>query len=72
MAWRCSPTSSTAASLSEQRDGRTAALDRVAGGRTECRPTAEVLGEIMAGGVAEAQIAGFLMALRTKGETVEE
>jgi anthranilate phosphoribosyltransferase len=34
--------------------------------------TAEVLAEIMHGGVSETQIAGFLIALRTKGETVEE
>ena len=51
----------------------TAALDRVAsGGDLSAEQTAEVLGEIMAGGVPQAQIAGFLMALRTKGETVEE
>jgi len=34
--------------------------------------TAEVLGEIMHGEVSETQIAAFLIALRTKGETVEE
>jgi len=34
--------------------------------------TAEVLSEIMHGDVSEIQIAAFLIALRTKGETVEE
>ncbi len=34
--------------------------------------SAEVLAEIMHGEVSETQIAGFLIALRTKGESVEE
>jgi anthranilate phosphoribosyltransferase len=54
-------------------DVLTAALDRVSSredlGEEE---TAAVLREIMAGEVSETQIAGFLIALRTKGETEAE
>jgi anthranilate phosphoribosyltransferase len=51
----------------------TAAIDALASGRDlPQEQTAEVLREVMAGDASEAQIAGFLIALRTKGETVEE
>ena len=51
----------------------TAAIDGLASGRDLSREEAAgVLREIMAGDVSEAQIAGFLVALRTKGETEEE
>ena len=51
----------------------TTALDAVASGRDLSEDTAAaVLAEIMAGSVSQTQIAGFLIALRTKGETVEE
>ena len=51
----------------------TAALDAVASGRDlDSDEAAAVLGEIMRGAVSPTQIAGFLIALRTKGETVDE
>jgi anthranilate phosphoribosyltransferase len=51
----------------------TTAIDALADGRDLTREqTAEVLSEIMAGRASEVQIAAFLIALRTKGETVEE
>src|ERR1700758_2388427 len=51
----------------------TSAIDRLAPrpGLT-LEQAAEVLAEIMHGDVSEIQIAAFLIALRTKGETVEE
>ncbi|HLI61566.1 MAG TPA: anthranilate phosphoribosyltransferase [Solirubrobacteraceae bacterium] len=51
----------------------TAALDALASGEDLTRErTAEVMARIMAGEVSEVQIAGLLIALRTKGETVDE
>lgn len=51
----------------------TRAIDALASKRDlSAEETAEVLAEIMHGEVSEIQIAGFLIALRTKGETVEE
>ncbi len=51
----------------------TAAIDALASRRDlSAEETAEVLAEIMHGEVSETQIAAFLIALRTKGETVEE
>lgn len=51
----------------------TRAIDAVASRRDlSLRESSEVLAEIMHGEVSETQIAAFLIALRTKGETVEE
>jgi anthranilate phosphoribosyltransferase len=51
----------------------TRAIDRVAAGEDlPSGEAAQVLREIMEGGASEAETAGFLMALRTKGETVQE
>jgi anthranilate phosphoribosyltransferase len=51
----------------------TAAIDALASGRDlSADQAAEVLAVIMSGEASETQIAGFLIALRTKGETVEE
>jgi anthranilate phosphoribosyltransferase len=51
----------------------TKSIDRVAAGEDlSAREAALVLREIMEGGASEAETAGFLMALRTKGETVQE
>jgi anthranilate phosphoribosyltransferase len=51
----------------------TRAIDALAARRDLSRQeSSAVLSEIMHGEVSETQIAGFLIALRTKGETVEE
>jgi anthranilate phosphoribosyltransferase len=51
----------------------TAAIDALASGKDlSADETAQVLAEIMHGEASETQIAGFLIALRTKGETVQE
>jgi anthranilate phosphoribosyltransferase len=51
----------------------TAAIDRVAGGEDlGADEASQVLREVMEGNASEAETAGFLMALRTKGETVQE
>jgi anthranilate phosphoribosyltransferase len=51
----------------------TGAIDTLAGGHDlGLEDAAAVLREIMAGNASEIQIAAFLIALRTKGETVEE
>src|SRR3954451_4130250 len=51
----------------------TPAIDRLASGQALGREGgAAVLGEVMEGRASEAQAAAFLIALRTKGETVDE
>ncbi|CAA9538729.1 MAG: Anthranilate phosphoribosyltransferase [uncultured Solirubrobacteraceae bacterium] len=51
----------------------TAAIDALASGQDlSAQQASEVLAEIMAGDVSETQTAAVLIALRTKGETVEE
>jgi anthranilate phosphoribosyltransferase len=54
-------------------DVLTQAIDTLASGRDlGLEEAAAALSEIMAGNASEIQIAAFLIALRTKGETVEE
>jgi anthranilate phosphoribosyltransferase len=51
----------------------TRSIDALASGHDlSLQDTADVLSEIMAGNASEIQIAAFLIALRTKGETVQE
>jgi anthranilate phosphoribosyltransferase len=51
----------------------TDAIDRLAAGQDlSADEAARVLREVMEGNASEAEIAGFLVGLRTKGETVQE
>jgi anthranilate phosphoribosyltransferase len=59
--------------MTDAPDLLTRAIDALAGGHDlGLDDTAAVLSEIMTGNASEIQIAAFLIALRTKGETVEE
>lgn len=59
--------------MSRSHDLLTRSIDALASGHDlTLEDTAAVLAEIMAGNASEIQIAGFLIALRTKGETVQE
>jgi anthranilate phosphoribosyltransferase len=59
--------------VSALRDLLTRSIDALASGRSLTREqSSEVLAEIMTGNASEVQIAAFLIALRTKGETVDE
>ena len=59
--------------MSAERDLLTRSIDSLASGEDlSGDDAAAVLAEIMAGNATEVQIAAFLIALRTKGETVDE
>jgi anthranilate phosphoribosyltransferase len=59
--------------MSSGEDLLTRSIDTLASGNDlGLEDSAAVLSEIMAGNASEIQIAAFLIALRTKGETVEE
>jgi len=60
-------------SAAAQRDLLVRAIDALASGEDlSAEEASAALAEIMDGNASEAQIAAFLIALRTKGETVEE
>jgi anthranilate phosphoribosyltransferase len=59
--------------VSRAQDLLTRSIDALANGRDlTLEQTSAVLSEIMTGNASEIQIAAFLIALRTKGETVQE
>ncbi len=59
--------------MNDQPDLLTRSIDALANGADlSLEQTEDVLSEVMAGNATEIQIAGFLIALRTKGETVQE
>jgi anthranilate phosphoribosyltransferase len=59
--------------MTDAKDLLTRSIEALASGRSLTQEqAAAVLSEIMAGNASEIQIAGFLVALRTKGETVAE
>jgi anthranilate phosphoribosyltransferase len=59
--------------MSAQRDLITEAIDTLASGHDLSFEQADgVLSDIMAGNASEVQIGAFLIALRTKGETIDE
>jgi anthranilate phosphoribosyltransferase len=59
--------------MTDAKDLLTRSIEALASGRNLTQEqAAAVLSEIMAGNASEIQIAGFLVALRTKGETVAE
>ncbi len=59
--------------MSSGQDLLTRSIDALASGRSlSLEDAAAVLAEVMTGNASEIQIAGLLIALRTKGETVQE
>ncbi|MBV9310498.1 MAG: anthranilate phosphoribosyltransferase [Solirubrobacterales bacterium] len=59
--------------MSADGDLLTRSIDELASGRDlSLEATAAVLSQVMSGNASEIQIAAFLIALRTKGETVQE